>query len=61
MKIQEGSEKTTGGWKKLHNEGLYTLHFSPNIRPMKERTMRMKWHLKMREDEKRIQKYRLET
>jgi hypothetical protein len=42
IKIQEGSEEMTGGWKKLHNEGLHTLHFSPNIRPMKERMMRTK-------------------
>jgi hypothetical protein len=35
-------DEMTGGWRKLHNEELHNLYFSPNIiRMMKSR--RMKW------------------
>jgi hypothetical protein len=34
--------EVTGGWRKLHNEGLHNLYSSPNIiRMIKSR--RMKW------------------
>jgi hypothetical protein len=35
-------DKVTGGWRKLHNEELHNLYFSPSIiRMIKSR--RMKW------------------
>jgi hypothetical protein len=36
------SDEVTGGWRKLHNEGLHNLYSSPNvIRTTKSR--RMSW------------------
>jgi hypothetical protein len=35
-----------GGWRKLHNERLHNLHFSPNIiRMMKSRRLRWTGHV----------------
>jgi hypothetical protein len=30
-------DKVRGGWKKLHNDKLYSLHSSPNIKMIKSR------------------------
>jgi hypothetical protein len=35
-------DEVTGGWRKLHNEGLYNLCSSPNIIRMIKRK-RMRW------------------
>jgi hypothetical protein len=46
--------EVTGGWRKLHNEELHDLYFSPSIiRIMKSRTMRCAGHVvQMRENRK---------
>jgi hypothetical protein len=33
-------QKVTGGWRKLHNEELHSLYFSPNIKANKSKMMR---------------------
>jgi hypothetical protein len=33
-------EEVTGGWRRLHNEELHSLYFSPNIRVIKSRKIR---------------------
>jgi hypothetical protein len=33
-------DEVTGGWRKLHNEGLHNLHSSPSISRIKSRRMR---------------------
>jgi hypothetical protein len=39
-------DEVTGGWRKLHNEELYTLYSSPSvIRLIKSRMMRWKGHV----------------
>jgi hypothetical protein len=35
----------TGGWRKLHNEELHNLYFSPNIIRIKSRRMRWMGHV----------------
>jgi hypothetical protein len=38
--------EVTGGWRKLHNEELHNLYFSPSIiRMMKSRRMRLAGHV----------------
>jgi hypothetical protein len=38
--------KVTGGWRKLHNEELHNVYFSPNIiRMIKSRRMRWTGHV----------------
>jgi hypothetical protein len=45
--------EVTGGWRKLHNEGLHNLYSSPNIiRMMKSRRIRWAEHVaRMGEEE----------
>jgi hypothetical protein len=39
-------DEVTGGWRKLHNEGLHNLYTSPNIsRMIKSRRMRWVGHV----------------
>jgi hypothetical protein len=39
-------DETTGGWRKLHNEELHNLYFSPSIiRMIKPRRMRWAGHV----------------
>jgi hypothetical protein len=39
-------DKVIGGWRKLHNEGLHNLYFSPSIiRIIKSRRMRWAGHV----------------
>jgi hypothetical protein len=39
-------DEVTGGWRKLHNEELYNLYFSPHIiRMIKSRRMRWAGHV----------------
>jgi hypothetical protein len=39
-------DEVIGGWRKLHNEELHNLHFSPSIiRVMKSRRMRQEGHV----------------
>jgi hypothetical protein len=33
-------DEVTGGWRKLHNEELHSLHFLPDIWVLKSRRMR---------------------
>ena len=41
-----GSEEVTGEWRRLHNEELNNLYFSPNIvRVIKSRKMRWAGHV----------------
>jgi hypothetical protein len=35
-------DEVTGGWRKLYNEELHSLYFSPNIIRM-IKSMRMRW------------------
>jgi hypothetical protein len=38
--------EATGGWRKLHNEGLHNLYSSPSIiRMMNPRRIRWTWHV----------------
>jgi hypothetical protein len=47
-------DEVTGGWRKLHNEGLHRLYSSPSIiRMIKSRRMRLAGHV-ARMGEKRI-------
>jgi hypothetical protein len=47
-------DRVTGGWRKLHNEELYNVYFSPSIiRIIKSRRMRWAGHV-ARIGEKRI-------
>jgi hypothetical protein len=40
--VFEKRGKVTGGWRKLHNEELHNLNFSPNIiRMIESRRMRL--------------------
>jgi hypothetical protein len=39
-------DEVTGGWRKLHNEGLHNLYSSPNIvRVIKSRSMKWAGHV----------------
>jgi hypothetical protein len=39
-------DEETGGWRRLHNEGLHNLYSSPSIiRMMKSVRMRWAWHV----------------
>jgi hypothetical protein len=38
-------DEVTGGWRKLHNEGLHDLYSSPNIRMIKSRRTIWAGHL----------------
>jgi hypothetical protein len=39
-------DEMTGGWRKLHNEELHNLYFTPSIiRKIKSRRMRWAWHV----------------
>ena len=38
-------DEVRGEWRKLHNEELYALHSSPNIRVIKSRTFRWAGHI----------------
>jgi hypothetical protein len=40
----EGDEDLTEGWRKLPNWELHNFHFSPNIRVMKSRRVRLAKH-----------------
>jgi hypothetical protein len=43
----------TGGWRKLHNEGLHNLYTSPSIiRMIKSRRMRWTRHVARMEEER---------
>jgi hypothetical protein len=50
-------DEMTGGWRKLHNEELHDLYFSPNIiRMIKSRRMRLAGHVARMEN---LNAYRL--
>jgi hypothetical protein len=36
-------DEVTGGWRKLHNEELHNLYFSPSIIRMMKKLRRMRW------------------
>jgi hypothetical protein len=38
-------DEVTGGWRKLHNEELHNLYYSPTIRIIKSRRMRWAVHV----------------
>jgi hypothetical protein len=51
----------TGGWRKLHNEELHDLYFSPSIiRIIKSRRMRWEGHVARMEEKRNVYKLLVE-